>query len=46
MKKLGEIYITSKAYEDMQAGKMRIEYAKYLGTLEDGVYLSPKKPSV
>lgn len=41
--KLGEIYITSKAYEDMQAGKMRIEYAKYLGTLEDGVISFPKE---
>lgn len=41
--KPGEIYITSKAYEDMQAGKMHIEYAKYLGTLEDGVISFPKE---
>lgn len=41
--KLGNIYITSKAYEDMMAGKMRVEYAKHLGTLENGIISFPKE---
>ena len=40
--KLGNIYITSKAYEDMMAGKMRVEYAKHLGTLENGIISFPE----
>lgn len=38
---LGEIIITSKAYEAMQEGQMRIEYAKYLGKMESGVISFP-----
>lgn len=39
--KLGEMYLTSKGYEDKCAGKMRVEYAKYLGKLENGVISFP-----
>ncbi len=39
--KLGEIYLTSKGYEEMMAGKMRVEYAKYLGKVDQGVISFP-----
>lgn len=41
--KLGDIYLTSKGYEEMMAGKMRIEYAKYLGKLEQNVISFPQE---
>lgn len=41
--KLGDIYITSMAYEEMMQGKMRIEYAKYLGKVDQGVICFPKE---
>ena len=40
--KLGEIYLTSRAYEEMMAGAMRIEYAKYLGNLEQDIISFPQ----
>jgi len=40
--KLGDIYLTSRAYEEMEAGAMRIEYAKYMGTLDNGIISFPQ----
>lgn len=39
--KLGEMFLTSKGYEEMMAGKMRVEYAKYLGKVDQGVISFP-----
>jgi len=38
---LGEMILTSKAYEEMMAGKSRIEFAQYLGKLEQGIISFP-----
>lgn len=41
--RLGMMYLTSKAYEGMMAGQLKVEYASYFGVLEDGKITFPKE---